>query len=449
MSEVPQVEQPQQQVNAPPVEQPQAEQQQVQEQPPTEQQANQQQVEQPTQEQQIEQTQVNEKKEDPNKLTIREMINLNKMTQVIERIPKMVNELETTQKKMIDLKKFVEEKMFEPKENETLEENIIRHKNIVDRIEAIDIKSDEYIKWSETMVTELNTTSQLFQNIVDNQPEDKAKVKKYKNEIIHERNKLVDKKFQDPIDALKEQIRQQEKERANMKNEMELRWIELDEEKALRHQNDLKESIVKSKKEAQKTIENAYIINGIDKDPKLFYSVHPELEDLMTIEECRKLEEWTGLSVADICFNTADDDQWQQNNSMFSGCLLKRKNVAIVITETNGNKFGGFISQKINKPNTWINDSKAFLFNLQSNNRLNEMKRFDIKNPENAFHLYDISNELLVDFGSTDLRIYKSNNISSSSHSSQTSYNYDGIELALIGNNNAFTISSILVIQME
>ncbi|GAB1219162.1 LOW QUALITY PROTEIN: hypothetical protein ENUP19_0016G0010 [Entamoeba nuttalli] len=76
-----------------------------------------------------------------------------------------------------------------------------------------------------------------------------------------------------------------------------------------------------------------------------------------------------------------------------------------------GNKFGGYVNEKIDKVgntfNDYINDCKSFLFSLESKGRIEGMMKFYIKQQEYAFGSQ--SHDCLFVFGFGDICVCKEN----------------------------------------
>ncbi|BFU23740.1 trichohyalin, putative [Entamoeba histolytica] len=153
--------------------------------------------------------------------------------------------------------------------------------------------------------------------------------------------------------------------------------------------------------------------------------------------------------VGNILFDS-DKDNWKVGTSVFDQRIINNKHIIIIIEDEEGNKFGGYVNSKIDKVDKWINDSKSFVFSLESNGRIEGMKKFDIKEPECAFKLYNQSDDCLFLFGLGDFGVCKENN-KSKSHCDQYSFDYKGIEHALCGNEDQipFTPKRIIVIEMK
>ncbi|BFU26611.1 trichohyalin, putative [Entamoeba histolytica] len=163
-----------------------------------------------------------------------------------------------------------------------------------------------------------------------------------------------------------------------------------------------------------------------------------------------QLEEWTNRKVGNILFDS-DIDNWNKNTSVFDERIINNKHIIIIIEDEEGNKFGGYVNEKIDRVGYDINDSKSFVFSLESKGRMKGMKKFDIKEPENAFCRFNKSNNYLFGFGLLgDIRVYKEND-KTYSHCQQYSFEYKGISNALCGKQhpNHFTPKRIIVIEMK
>ena len=129
---------------------------------------------------------------------------------------------------------------------------------------------------------------------------------------------------------------------------------------------------------------------------------------------------------------------------------MNKSNLMIVIEDDKNNKFGGYISSKIYKYDSWITDSNAFVFSLKSNGRLNGMKKFNITEPQHAFILCQKSDSYyLFSIGAgVDIGVYKKN-YSNGGWGTQCSFNYEGHQDVLKGSDFNFEMKRFVVIQMN
>ncbi|BFU19843.1 trichohyalin, putative [Entamoeba histolytica] len=164
----------------------------------------------------------------------------------------------------------------------------------------------------------------------------------------------------------------------------------------------------------------------------------------------KQIEEWTEKRINNILFDS-DIDDWNKNTSVFDQRIMNKEHIIIIIEDSEGNKFGGYVNSKIDKvDNGFIKDSKSFVFSLESNGRIEEMKKFDIKQPEYAFILFNQTLDCLFELGIDDIAIYKENK-KTKSLCKQHSFSYKGISKALCGKQfpERFTPKRIIVIEMK
>ncbi|BFU22788.1 trichohyalin, putative [Entamoeba histolytica] len=165
--------------------------------------------------------------------------------------------------------------------------------------------------------------------------------------------------------------------------------------------------------------------------------------------QIEQLEEWTNRKVGHLLFDS-DIDNWNRNTSVFGERVMNKEHIIIIIEDEEENKFGGYVNEKIDKVDEWIYDSQSFVFSLESTGRMERMMKFDIKQPQYAFWLYNQSSVGLFVFGGNDILVYKENYKTTSS-CKQSSFEYEGIENALCGKQhpNRFTPKRIIVIEMK
>ncbi|BFU25919.1 trichohyalin, putative [Entamoeba histolytica] len=159
----------------------------------------------------------------------------------------------------------------------------------------------------------------------------------------------------------------------------------------------------------------------------------------------KQIEEWTNRKVGNILFDS-DKDDWNKNTSIFDQRIWNKEDIIIIIDDKRGNKFGGYVSSKIDKYDK-IYDSKSFLFSLESNGRIEGMMKFDIKQPEYAFYLYIQSSDCLFIFGDFDITVGKENN-KTKSWCNQRAFDYEEIRHSLCGSED-LTPKRIMVIEMK
>ncbi|BFU21979.1 trichohyalin, putative [Entamoeba histolytica] len=173
--------------------------------------------------------------------------------------------------------------------------------------------------------------------------------------------------------------------------------------------------------------------------------------EITSKHQIKQLEEWTEKRISNILFDS-DKDDWNYDTSVFGERVMNKEHIIIIIEDEEGNKFGGYINSKIDEVGYYIYDSQSFVFSLESNGRIEGMKKFDIEIPQHAFCLFNQSDDRLFEFGHgySDILVYKENN-KTYSYCNQYSFEYEGISNALCGKEwpNYFTPKRIIVIELK
>ena len=145
------------------------------------------------------------------------------------------------------------------------------------------------------------------------------------------------------------------------------------------------------------------------------------------------------------------------NSTLFENIIKGKSKLIFIITDTKGNKFGGYVNATIHGSATWINDPQAFVFSLNSKGRLSGMRKFNVKRSQCAFNLGPNSSPYyLLLFGGNGLNgqdiTLRKRNSPQGHHRSYCSqdgcYEYGGISNALAGERD-FDMSRLVVIQMS
>ena len=175
----------------------------------------------------------------------------------------------------------------------------------------------------------------------------------------------------------------------------------------------------------------------------------------------KQIEMITQMTFEEILFDSKIHD-WSVNNSKFDDVVMNHSLLAILIEDTKGNVFGGFIENKVDSyfafyQNKWlgyrISDKHSMIFSLSSNNRYEQPVKFVIKseNRNNAFELPQKQHGELFRFGKTDFIVFKKE-YKHLSTLQLTQYNMEGKQNLIISSNPqeiTFTPKRIQVIQMK
>ncbi|BFU25010.1 predicted protein [Entamoeba histolytica] len=342
-----------------------------------------------------------------------ELINKNNQffKEEVETLPNIQQSIDDTTKNYQYYIGSIKNEVFEIKENETYSEAIKRGEGIFDRMDETERRRKLVIEKSQETINQIEIVKNKMSRIIEECNNDEETLSKTRNELI------------DKIISIEEMI---------MKNKI----IKTPEER------DTITSEFNKKKEEWET----YYSDYLERMNRLRI-----MREMNTIEEMLQLEEWTNKKVGNILFDS-DIDNWNKNTSVFDKRIKNKEHIMIIIEDSEGNKFGGYVSEKIDKVGGWINDSKSFIFSLKSNGRMKGMKKFDIKQPERAFYLFYQLGDSLFGFGNGfgDIHVCKES-YKTQSYCSQQSFSYEGISNALCGKEFPyhFTPKRIIVIEMK
>ena len=161
------------------------------------------------------------------------------------------------------------------------------------------------------------------------------------------------------------------------------------------------------------------------------------------------IERWCEMKLDFVVFDS-DIHNWEKNNSNFISLIWKKRNLLFLIETTDGIKFGGFVSVKINKIDKFIYGENVFAFTFNNNN----FRKFEVKpeKKEAPFYVYKDSSEWFFEIGYYDIIMRKKNIRSSVYQDSKSSFDYGWWDkAALIGKKGTmcFSTKRILVIQMR
>ena len=331
---------------------------------------------------------------------------------------------------------------FVVNEKEEIESEITKAENMLDRFQEMYIRNTLVLKNCSELVSSIDEMKETLQKFISEREAEGNDIGMKNNNIIEMLKELCNKEMNIILEPFLNEIEK-------IKGEFQERkdgWddFHIDTSKYI------------EKKELEEKIE---IINNS-----------------MTNEEINKIEEWTNMNITELVFDS-DNDDWTQENGVFNEKIVGKEKLVFLITDNIGNKFGGFVNEKIVKENQWISDPNAFLFSLkknrnnnrnndennnnnnqeqnENNNEENEMKKFDVNDPQKVFYLWKKESTQMFGFGSgIDIGIYKKSNKESSwcNQSSERTFNYQQMHNIFIENNDDFSVFTperICVFRME
>ena len=207
-------------------------------------------------------------------------------------------------------------------------------------------------------------------------------------------------------------------------------------------------------KEFTKIEENGSIVkykhNEMELEKDLFDQPQEHKNEMGLYEnEITKLEEWTGMKLGYQIFDSKVDD-YNKSTSTFDDKVKNKKQILILVeTKENKDMFGCYIDATIDTIHKYIEDEKAFIFSLTSD----DIDRYSII-PENADKAIRIDNKrsgVLFTIGNNEAIVYKGKLPGDIKQPSWNAvYDYRDVQNAIIGTvgDGCFTAKRIQVIQM-
>ncbi|BFU24317.1 predicted protein [Entamoeba histolytica] len=369
-----------------------------------------------------------------------ELINKNNqlIKEVVETLPNIQQSIDDTTKNYQYYIGSIKNEVFRIKPNETYEQAIKRGEGIFDRIDETERRRKLVIEKSQETINQIEIMKKQMSRIIQECKSDEETLSKTRNELIDKIISIEEMVMKNKIFRETEETDTITSEFNKKKEEWETYYSDYLERKKRQDDDEAKERNKQEKERRQEEErkkqegERLRIMKGMN-----------------TMEEMLQIEEWTNRKVGNILFDS-DKDNWNRKTSVFDQRIKNKEHIIIIIEDEEGNKFGGYVNSKIDRVDDFINDSQSFLFSLESNGRIEEMKKFDIKEPEYAFKLYNQSDNYLFKFGYGDIRIFKEND-KTQSYCVQDSFEYEGISNALCGKQypKRFTPKRFIVIEMK
>ncbi|BFU25996.1 predicted protein [Entamoeba histolytica] len=370
-----------------------------------------------------------------------ELINKNNkiIKEVVETLPNIQQSIDDTTKKYQYYIGSIRNEVFEIKDDETYSEAIKRGEGIFDRIDETERRRKLVIEKSQETINQIEIMKNKISRIIEECNNDEETLSKTRNELIDKIISIEEMIMKDKVKPLEEEINKITSEFNKKKEEWENHYSDYLERKK---RKDEEEKERKRQEEERKIQEEERLRR--ESEDRVRRKVMKE-----TMEEIQRIEEWTNRKVGNILFDS-DIDDWNVSTSVFIQRIINKEHIIIIIEDEEGNKFGGYVNEKIDKVNECINDSKSFVFSLESNGRMKVMKKFDIKKPQHAFWLCNQSDNYLFKLGNNDIVVFKENN-KTISYCKQHSFSYKGITNALCGKQlpERFTPKRIIVIEMK
>ncbi|BFU25565.1 predicted protein [Entamoeba histolytica] len=352
-----------------------------------------------------------------------ELINKNNqlIKEVVETLTNIQQSIDDTTKNYQYYIGSIKNEVFEIKENETYSEAIKRGEGIFDRMDETERRRKIVIEKSQETINQIEIIMNIMSRIIQECNSDEEALGKTRNELIDKIISIEEMIMKNKIFRETDEITQKFDKK---KEEWQTYYIDYFSRKKIKEEDEAKER----KKQEEERFQR---MRGLS-IPK---------------QQIEQIEEWTNRKVFNILFDS-DIDNWNEYTSVFDQKIMNKENIIIIIEDEDGNKFGGYVNSKVDKVDSWIYDSKSFVFSLESNGRIEGMKKFDIiKDQQHAFWLCSQSSDRLFKFESYDIYLYKENN-KTYSYCKQSSFEYEGISNALCGKYH-FTPKQIIAIEMK
>ena len=203
----------------------------------------------------------------------------------------------------------------------------------------------------------------------------------------------------------------------------------------------------------------------VEKQNKHFETITNNLSkmsnELKSDSTVTSIEKMSNMKFKELIYDSSICN-WNREESTFDTRIFKRKNIIIMIEDSEDNIFGAGIKSEINtyqhpynkgiKGNN-IRDINAFVFSIKKNGQLQQENKYIIKYPNSsvAFSLYDKNSDKLFTIGEKDIVIMKKENCKECI-CEMKSFDY-GTEMNPLRSkqqeNRIFTVKKIRVFQME
>ncbi|KAL7713152.1 TLDc domain-containing protein [Entamoeba marina] len=160
------------------------------------------------------------------------------------------------------------------------------------------------------------------------------------------------------------------------------------------------------------------------------------------------LNSWTETTKCSIVFDSNLDGIG--TNNILSSRLFGKSKLCFISFDDDGNVFGGFLNTEIKKINSWISDTKAFVFSLYRNGDYSPTQYKVKKNKDdNSFALYS-NNDCLYQFGYFgDVYVWTIGINGSKCHQSDFEYQNNKICLNDKQDPETFITRRLVVLEME
>ncbi|ELP92811.1 hypothetical protein EIN_372330 [Entamoeba invadens IP1] len=321
---------------------------------------------------------------------------------LVTKLGEMVTLLTETQKEAQNYLEFIGQDSTRKLPNETTQQAIDKIENLLNNINNINEKRKNVIQVSENAIGVIKTTLSFVEDLVNTSKQNETRDAETSNELIKKVIYLEEEKMKEEIKPKNDWI-------LNRKKEFE---------------------------ERRKQLETSFL------NTNLFEKTH----EILSIADLRKIEEWTSMKATDVIFDSLTDN-FEKTKNDFAEKVFNQESILLVIEDTKGNKFGGFVKTKINEREKYLYDQNGFVFSLVSKTKLTTPTKFLSTDQNSQFMLYGDTNEELCGVGGGhDIALFKKG--SGQCYCDQYSFDYKGMSNVLCGSQN-FVPKHFIVVQMK
>ncbi|ELP93976.1 hypothetical protein EIN_181430 [Entamoeba invadens IP1] len=328
-----------------------------------------------------------------------------------ETIKTLISALVDSEKETESYISFLTTKNITDTEGKTLEESISHIESILSSVDEIVTRRNKVIEQNKLALTLLTTTQESITHMIDSCSNTEISTVEGTNELI---KMLIDKeseKLDRDIKPLQQAITQRTEAFDARRRALQARM--------------------------------KFLVVGDSE-------VENRLEDFVTAYDMKQLESWTEKKIGGIIFDSAVDD-WGKRSSVFCQRVVGKKDVVIVVKDSDNNVFGGYVKSEIDGFNKSIVDSKSFLFSLESLGRLPKQMRFAIRSDKamKAFLCFDQNSDELFAFGVDGFDIGIKKNGNGESYCFQYMFDYGGLKNALCGRQHPGTFQPTRIVCLQ
>ncbi|BFU21952.1 predicted protein [Entamoeba histolytica] len=354
--------------------------------------------------------------------------------EVIETLPNIQQSIDDTTKNYQYYIRSIKNEVFTIKPNETYSEAIKRGEGIFDRMDETERRRKLVIEKSQETINKIKTITDKMEKILKECNNDGEIQSKTRNEVIENIIHIEEMNMKDKTKELEEEINKIKTKFNKKKEEWEKQYSDY--------------FLMKKRKEEERRQQQE---ERVRREPELRLQRKAMKE---TMEEMRQIEEWTNRKIGNIICES-DVDNWNKDTSVFDQRIKNKEHIIFIIEDEDGNKFGGYVNEKIDKVGAFINgfikDSKSFVFSLESKGRMKGIMKLESYEENCIFLLCSQRYDWLFKFErGNDVCVYKEND-KTKSCCKQNSFEYNGISNALCGKElpKYFTPKHFIVIEMK